>query len=165
MLLILLLGCVVAPSGGGQVPPPPPAMVAEAAEVPRKEPWLEGCRRPPPEGMGFLIEEAANQAGIPPAWLAITVWRESGCDPSVRGSSGEIGLAQIQPRVWAGWLGTSRDGWELWLPENNLRHGAEILRHLRDSSSSTREMFRRYNGTGPSAERYADAQMRVLRGL
>jgi soluble lytic murein transglycosylase-like protein len=112
-----------------------------------------------------MIEDAASPAGIEPAWLAVTVWRESGCDYSARGSSGEIGLTQIHPTVWAKTLGTSPDGWEMWNPESNLRYSAAILRRLRDSSASEREMFRKYNGSGPKARKYAAKQVAVLAGL
>jgi len=129
------------------------------------EPWVQGCTHPYPEGLGFMIEDAAAEAGIKPAWLAVTVWRESGCNASARGSAGEIGLAQIHPRVWSETLGSSPDGWEMWDPESNLRYSAAILRRLRDSSASEREMFRKYNGKGPRARKYAAKQMAVLASL
>jgi soluble lytic murein transglycosylase-like protein len=115
--------------------------------------------------LGFLIEEAAAEVDIDPAWLAVTVWRESGCNSAARGAAGEIGLTQINPRVWAAKLGSSPDGWEMWDPQSNLRYSASILRRLRDSSSSEREMFRRYNGRGPKARKYAAEQMAVLAKL
>lgn len=135
------------------------------AQAPRPEPWVQGCKFPYPENLGFMIEDAAIEAGIEPAWLAVTVWRESGCDYSARGSSGEIGLTQIHPKVWAKTLGASPDGWEMWAPESNLRYSAHILRRLRDSSASEREMFRKYNGSGPKARKYAAEQVAVLAGL
>lgn len=155
MLLFLLLSC------------------AETAVEPvsvdlgecQPEPWVQGCTHPYPEGLGFLIEDAANEVDIDPAWLAVTVWRESGCDNAARGSSGEIGLAQINPKVWSAKIGASPDGWEMWNPESNLRYAAMILRRLRDSSSSEREMFRKYNGRGPRARKYAAEQMAVLAKL
>lgn len=129
------------------------------------EPWVQGCTHPYPEGLGFLIEEAAAEYEIEPAWLAVTVWRESGCNAAARGAAGEIGLAQIHPKVWASELGASPDGWEMWDPQSNLRYSAMILRRLRDSSSSEKEMFRRYNGSGPKARKYAAKQMAALAGL
>lgn len=154
-MLLFLLAC------GTAVEPVPTTDLGEC--IP--EPWVQGCTHPYPEGMGFLIEDAAYEAGIEPAWLAVTVWRESGCDYSARGSSGEIGLTQIHPKVWAKTLGTSPDGWEMWNPESNLRYSATILRRLRDSSSSEREMFRKYNGSGPKARKYAAKQVAVLADL
>lgn len=129
------------------------------------EPWVQGCTHPYPEGLGFLIEDAAAEVDIDPAWLAVTVWRESGCNSAARGAAGEIGLTQINPKVWAETLGASPDGWEMWNPESNLRYSAMILRQLRDSSSSEREMFRKYNGKGPKARKYAAKQMAVLASL
>lgn len=156
MVLFLLLSCAAETA----VEP-----VQVAQDTARPEPWVQGCTRPRPAGLGFLIEEAAAEADIEPAWLAITVWRESGCNNAARGSSGEIGLTQINPRVWASKLGASPDGWEMWDPESNLRYSAMILRRLRDSSSSEREMFRKYNGRGPKARKYAAEQMAVLASL
>lgn len=132
---------------------------------PQSEPWVQGCTHPAPPGLGFMIEEEANHAGIDPAWLAVTVWRESGCNNAALGSSGEIGLTQINPKVWSAALGSSPDGWEMWNPESNLRYSAMILRRLRDSSASEREMFRKYNGAGPKARKYAAEQMAVLASL
>lgn len=152
-MLLFLLACVTA------------TVVEPVAVTPRPEPWVQGCKHPYPAGMGFLIEEAAAAEGIEPAWLAVTVWRESGCDFSARGSSGEIGLTQIHPKIWAKTLGASPDGWEMWNPESNLRYSASILRRLRDSSASEREMFRKYNGSGPKARKYAAEQVAVLAGL
>ena len=139
--------------------------VSAPTEVTRPEPWVQGCTHPYPVGLGFLIEDAAAEAGIDPAWLAVTVWRESGCDAAARGAAGEIGLAQIHPKVWAETLGASPDGWEMWDPQSNLRYSAMILRRLRDSSASEQEMFRKYNGKGSKARKYAAKQMAVLAGL
>jgi soluble lytic murein transglycosylase-like protein len=155
MLLFLLLSC------GAAVEPAPITEVGEC--IP--EPWVQGCTRPNPEGLGFLIEEAAAEVDIDPAWLAITVWRESGCDSAARGAAGEIGLTQINPKVWSAVIGASPDGWEMWDPQSNLRYSAMILRRLRDSSASEREMFRKYNGKGAKARKYAAEQMAVLAKL
>jgi len=154
-MLFFLLSC------GAAVEPAPVTDLGEC--IP--EPWVQGCTHPYPEGLGYMIEDAAAEAGIEPAWLAATVWRESGCNASARGAAGEIGLTQIHPRVWAAKLGASPDGWEMWEPESNLRYSASILRRLRDSSSSEREMFRKYNGRGPKARKYAAKQMAVLAKL
>ena len=154
-MLFFLLSCI-----GTAVEP-----VSADLGVCEPEPWVQGCTHPYPEGLGYLIEEAAAEAGIDPAWLAVTVWRESGCDAAARGAAGEIGLAQIHPKVWAETLGASPDGWEMWDPQSNLRYSAMVLRRLRDSSSSEKEMFRRYNGSGPKARKYAAEQMATLASL
>lgn len=156
MLLFLLLSCATETAVE-------PVSVDLGECIP--EPWVQGCTALRPEGLGFLIDQVAAEEGVNPAWLAVTVWRESGCNNAARGSSGEIGLAQINPKVWSAKLGASPDGWEMWDPESNLRYSAMILKRLRDSSSSDWEMFRKYNGRGPKARKYANEQMAVLASL
>lgn len=155
-MLLFLLACAE--------PIVPQATTIDTGEC-LPEPWIQGCTYPPFEGLGFLIEDAAREEGIEPAWLAVTVWRESGCNNAALGAAGEIGLTQINPKVWAKKLGASPTGEEMWDPQSNLRYAARILHQLRDSSSSEREMFRKYNGRGPKARKYAAKQMAVLADL
>jgi hypothetical protein len=96
------------------------------------------------------------------AMVAVTIAKESGCNPRALGSSGEIGLAQIRYEVWGSHLkkaGLIRRKADLWNPRMNVRAAGWILSNL---PGSTREKFRAYNGSGKKARAYAHAQMRAL---
>lgn len=148
-----------------QAPSTPPEVevpLASVVEQEATEPWSQECVYPPPEKLDAHIERASAEFGIDPAMLAVTVYRESGCRATARGQAGEIGLAQITPKVWAGELvasGVIQEEWELWVPEQNLRASAYILSSLFVSEGGdARRTFQKYNGSGPRARKYGKEQ-------
>lgn len=124
------------------------------------------CDHEPMKRFDKMIVEAAAEYEIDPAILAVTVYRESGCDPAAIGSSGEIGLGQINPKVWSSELkaqGIIKTKNDLKDAKINLRASAYVLaKMLRTSKGDTHGMFRRYNGSGPKARAYAQAQVKAL---
>lgn len=130
--------------------------------------WQEACKFKPPENLTELVLESAQEFGLDPRILAVTVHRESGCDPWAYGAVGEIGLTQIFPKYWVSDLKKQKiltRAQELWDPRTNLRASAWILStHLKRGKSKF-EMFRRYNGRGPKARKYAQEQQQALWGI
>lgn len=121
-----------------------------------------GCEVEVPLGFEEAVEAAAEKHGIDSRILSTTVWRETGCRPLALGTSGEIGLTQVNPHVWAetliheGIIGSVED---LWKPETNLEAGAFVLAYCQNRFGDLRTTFRCYNGSGPGAERYATDQL------
>lgn len=127
------------------------------------------CDKSPPAYFDVLVRSAAFEFGIDPRVLATTVYRESDCDAKALGSSGEIGLGQIHPTVWGSTLveaGIIRRTKDLWLPITNLRASAYILARLSAAAKGDlRGTFRRYNGSGPKARKYAREQVQTFASL
>lgn len=125
--------------------------------------YTVGCEQTPPDGFHDAVVDAAAEFGIDPWVVAVTVHRESGCDPYALGSSGEIGLAQVNPSVWMRVLrreGIARRSQELYDVRTNLRAAAYILHHgWVESDGDVFDTFRRYNGSGAKARRYALEQV------
>lgn len=153
-------------SAGSLTPADPPGPLTPPVEF-RVYPALSAyggwCTHPVPDGFDVAVEDAAFEYGVDPWMLAVTVHRESGCDPNARGLAGEIGLAQINPPVW---LPTLRDAGivtrakDLYDVRTNLRAAAFILREgRRAAAGSAYGAFRRYNGSGPKARQYAREQV------
>ena len=161
--LLLLVGCF---SPEDVTPDDVPMVVEEPeAEPVIKMSFSDFCDAAPPQEFNTFVLEAANDHGLDPWVLALTVYRESDCRKDVEGASGEIGLCQVNPAIWVPTLIqhgiiTERD--DLWDPETNLRAGAFIMARMRLRSRTEWEMFRRYNGSGPRARRYATEQMAYL---
>lgn len=53
-----------------------------------------------PNGWGPLVEEAAEEAGLPVSIAAAQLEQESGWDPTATSSAGAQGLAQFMPGTW-----------------------------------------------------------------
>lgn len=127
------------------------------------------CDRLPPVGFDEMVEDAAAEFGVDPKVLATTVYRESDCDPKALGSSGDVGLTQVVPKVWAKTLkqeGIIEDASDLWDPLTNLRASAYILSRLSaDAGGDLWGTFRRYNGAGPRAKKYATEQVQMYLSL
>ena len=124
----------------------------------------ERCTFTPPEGLNEALRDAADEFGIDPWLLSATVTRESGCNPKALGSVGEIGLGQVHPDVWVDTLkaeGVIKSKSDLWKVRTNLRATAFVLKTV--TSPSMHTTFRRYNGSGEAAERYADEQTQAYR--
>ncbi len=122
-------------------------------------------------GASLDLEEATFVAAwsreVDPVLLASIVAVESSCDPTALGSSGEIGLTQVHPKVWTETLkveGIIRDESDLWDVRVNLDAAAYILRRLgaRSEPSPTR-VISRYNGSGPKARAYGKKVRALMR--
>jgi hypothetical protein len=126
------------------------------------------CTYRAPWGFDGMITNAARRYKVNARALALTVYRESGCKPSMVGSSGEIGLGQIMPTIWTDTLmkeGIIRSSKDLYDPQTNLYATAWILRHLRSAHKDPYTVFMRYNGSGPKARLYASQQMSKYRTM
>ncbi len=138
---------------------PPEYQVCENTES-----FTHLCTKVPTDHFDDMIVDAASIYNLNPRILALTVVRESGCDPTAVGSSGELGLVQVYPAVWSQVLeqqGLS----DLSDPWTNLLSGAYILTRLHHRSESVCGTLRRYNGSGPRARAYARAQCEQYRTL
>lgn len=127
--------------------------------------YSQGCVFRSPNNFDQLLVEAAKEFDLDPNILAVTVYRESGCDAWAYGSSGEVGLTQVTPKYWLRDLqeqGILSRTQELWDPQTNLRASAWILNTLKKEGLSEYQMFRRYNGKGDKARRYAREQQTAL---
>ena len=127
------------------------------------------CDRTAPENFDLLVEEAGRESGVNPRVIALTVYRESGCDPLAAGAAGEIGLGQVYPSVWGPALieeGIIESVGDLYDPKINLHAVGFILSEsLKYAKGDPREALRRYNGSGPSARGYATDQYLVYREI
>lgn len=157
-------------SGGTPVTPdvhPVGVMVVEATEV--REDLSRHCDRDHPEGFSDLVYKVADHWTLNPRMLALTVYRESGCDMGALGAAGEIGLGQVNPSVWKGTL--LREGIigsvdDLYDPEVNLHAVAFILGEMdRMAGGDTLDALRRYNGSGPRARKYAREQSALYEAM
>jgi soluble lytic murein transglycosylase-like protein len=141
------------PEPAAPVEPEPPVDTAE---------YILHCERSAPENFDSLVEDAGRESGINPRVIALTVYRESRCKQDALGGSGEIGLGQINPRVWTKVLreqGLIEEAADLYDPLTNLRATAYVLSEcLRYAKGNHQDALRRYNGSGIQAERYAAAQ-------
>lgn len=92
------------------------------------------------------------------------IMRESLCDPRARGSSGELGLGQIRPKIWGSRLreaGIIRRDKDLLDPRKNVRAVVWILEHL---PGKLERKLQAYNGSGPKARKYAKQLLREIGG-
>jgi len=158
---------IMAPSQGEEIvievdmnllqPPPPP------------EDFSLFCGLRPPLNFSADLMEAAERWNINPRVLALTVYRESKCDAKALGFSGEIGLGQIYPAVWTSTLaerGIINTKDDLWDSKTNLNATAFVLSEsYRYASGNSLETLRRYNGSGPRAQKYAVDQVRMYQSL
>ena len=135
-------------------------------EPPRPPAFAAHCTRPTGPWFDEMVDSAAAEFAVDPWLVAATVYRESGCDVTALGSSGEIGLGQVNPKVWPSTLvqaGVIRQVRDLWDAATNLRATAFILAGLhRETGGDVFETFRRYNGSGPKARAYAREQVAVF---
>jgi hypothetical protein len=113
-----------------------------------------------------LISKVGGDVGVDPAVLKQIAAQESSLNPSAvndNGSSKDYGLMQHNSK-YMGERGL--DGSNVLDPETNLRAGAKFFKGLLDRSGGNyREAFRRYNGAGAKAERYADNSMATYNAI
>ncbi len=109
-----------------------------------------------------LFEEAGKKYGVDPVALKTIAARESGLDPNAVGhnaTSEDYGIMQHNSRYMAE-RGINQDNWKD--PRANIMAGAELFKkNLDKSGGDYQEAFRRYNGTGARAEKYAKESMAV----
>lgn len=140
------------------------ATVAAPAPVAHRVPdYAAECSWPVPEDFNVQVEAAATEFGVDPRLLATTIYRESDCRIDAVGGAGELGLTQVNPKVWTRTLkreGLITDATDLLDMNTNLRAGAFILAScLKRADGDLWGTFRRYNGSGKKARRYADEQV------
>jgi outer membrane lipoprotein SlyB len=113
-----------------------------------------------------LISKVAGEVGVDPAVLKQIAAQESSLNPNAvndNGSSKDYGLMQHNSR-YMGERGL--DSSNVLDSESNLRAGAKFFKGLLDRSGGNyREAFRRYNGSGAKAERYADNSMATYNAI
>ncbi len=133
------------------------------------EDFSRHCDFDPPEGFNDLVYKVADHWSINPRMLALTVYRESGCDTGALGAAGEIGLGQVHPKVWKDTLldgGIIESVVDLYEPEVNLHAVAFILGEMdRMADGDTLDALRRYNGSGSRARKYAREQSALYEAM
>lgn len=92
-----------------------------------------------------LADQKAEKYGIPPTLFRALVTKESGWNPNIPGSSGEIGLTQLMPGT-AAELGV-RDRYD---PDQNLEGGAKYLAQQYQRFGDWERALTAYNA-GPAA--------------
>lgn len=148
-------------------PTPTQTLVAEKAPAPVPA-WTRLCGSNADTDLDRLIEQVAADYDIEPAMLATLATKESTCRPDAIGGAGEIGLTQVHPKVWTKNLtekGLISAPSDLLDPETNLRCSAYIIRGHLKTDGDVWKAFRRYNGSGPKARRYANDAHRIYKTL
>jgi soluble lytic murein transglycosylase-like protein len=142
----------------------PPETIQEPAED-----FAQHCDIEPPPGFDRMVKAAGEATGINPRLIALTVYRESRCKVNALGAVGEIGMGQVYPRIWEETLvneGVIKSVDDLYDPEVNLRATGFILGEaLRYAKGDPVDALRRYNGSGPAAERYAHEQSNLYQAM
>jgi len=165
--LVSVLGLAVGLEGSTQEscvdPVPVVEVIQQVVEQEPVEDMTVGCTFPHVAGYSAMVEAAANLHGINSRLLALTTYRESGCNVLALGAADEIGLTQVNPKVWVKKLireGIITEQNDLWNPVINLQAGAYILsRNAKRAKGDAWGTLRRYNGAGPKARAYATAQV------
>jgi soluble lytic murein transglycosylase-like protein len=94
----------------------------------RKVSLAFGVRRSEASEFAGWILEASERQDLDPDLLASLVQTESTFNRNARGLRGAVGPAQVKPRLWSQFCGTSN----LVDPAENIYCGAQVLSHLRD---------------------------------
>ncbi len=105
--------------------PQNPAGAEKSAKDAAEKPGADDPSSPRGQFRALLRREAAK-AGLPFDIADAVMAIESGYDPTVIGTVGEIGLMQVRPET-AAMLGFSGDAAELARPEVNVRYGVAYL--------------------------------------
>ena len=148
----------VPPSFGGYNPgaggPPPnfgPQQADPSAQIPSFGP------NPSKAQINQMIEAACRKYGVPPEIAKAVAYQESGWNPRARSFDGGHGkgIMQIDDRSHQ-----FARGPQVWDPAANIDYGVRLLAtNYRRSGGNWRDAVRRYNGSGPMAQRYADRVM------
>ena len=113
-----------------------------------------------------VLDQAARRHDLPTAALVALAWRESGCRQTstdgklVISSAGAVCLLQVMPEE-RGFPGRPTAD-ELASVETCAEWGARLLSAYWRDQGNLRDAFARYNGRGPTAERFADEVMSFL---
>jgi soluble lytic murein transglycosylase-like protein len=99
-----------------------------------------------------ILSEALAEE-IPVNLLFGVVKQESHFDEKARGSYGEIGLMQLNPRYFGRLIGQHGRSY-LWEPVNNVHWGARYLKSLHERLGDWDFAVLRYNGEGKEALQY-----------
>lgn len=106
-----------------------------------------GIRRSEASEFANWILEAAERQHIDPDLLASLVHTESTFRKYARSHRGAVGPAQVKPKVWSEFCGTSN----LLDPAENIYCGAQVLSFLRDECGNERCALQAYNTGKPGA--------------
>jgi hypothetical protein len=116
---------------------------------------------------GGLLKRFADSAGVPlPLALAVAAV-ESGYrgGNEWRGSTGEVGRMQIQPRLWQSAFRRECGSGPVTDYQTNVCKGMFILRYWHGRTGSWLGAIRRYNGRGVAGRLYVSRVKRELRLL
>lgn len=137
------------PSGSGMTAPPadPNAQIPSFGANPSKQ------------QLNQQIEAAAQKYGIPPDILKAIFYKESNWNPAARGDGGKsYGIGQVYT--------TAHPDYDVARGQQDVSYqidySAKFLANLYKQTGDWRTAVRRYNGSGPMAERYADDVMNNL---
>ncbi len=100
-----------------------------------------------------IVADAAQQFGIPAAWIWAVIRVESGRDPHAVSSAGAMGLMQVMPTTWDAMRARYSLGADPFDAHDNIVAGTAFLRAMLDRYGSRMAMLAAYNA-GPA--RYDD---------
>jgi soluble lytic murein transglycosylase-like protein len=106
-----------------------------------------------------LTARSAQKTGLPANVIAALISVESTCNPLAVSKDGDVGLTQVQVKVWAGKYNNFRDK-NLLRQEDSIDVGMEILAE-NVKIWGLRQGIRHYNGAGENAELYAAKVMQL----
>jgi soluble lytic murein transglycosylase-like protein len=98
------------------------------------------------EFAGWILE-ASERQGLDPELLASLVHTESTFRKHARSHKGAVGPAQVKPKIWSEFCGTSN----LLDPAENIYCGAQVLSFLRDECGDDLCALQAYNTGKPGA--------------
>lgn len=101
--------------------------------------------------------QASAKTGLPANVIAAEISVESHCDPLAISHDGGVGLLQIMPKIWASKFDNFREK-NLLKAEDSMDVGTTILAD-NIKQFGMRQGIRRYNGSGPDADVYAEKVM------
>jgi len=100
-----------------------------------------GVRRSDASEFATWILEASERQELDPELLASLVHTESTFRKNARSVKGAVGPAQVKPKVWSEFCGTTN----LLDPAENIYCGAQVLSHLRDECGDELCALQAYN--------------------
>lgn len=104
-----------------------------------------------------LSDQVAHHVhNLPARLVAAVIVVESGCDPQKISATGDVGLMQVNSKIW------HRSRKELLDPDRNLEIGTRILARDIRIGGSVREGLKRYHGFSGGDE-YADKVLTIAR--
>src|SRR3954466_9652118 len=121
--------------------------------------WFDRLRYP--VRYGVIVRAHARNYHLEPALLAAVIYQESKFRPSVKSSSGAIGLMQLLPDTAKGIAvhtgGSKFRVDDLYDPELNVRYGSWYLRHLEEKNRDERTALRAYNAGQENVDEWRQA--------